>query len=133
MGHKGIGRNIHNNRYSIFSLWDTYRTLHPLLTLLYPERQSAIITSMLDMYDESGYLPKWELISNETYMMVGDAAAIVIADSYVKGIHDFDVRKAYEAVKKPVTLFPGESAPPIRSMWPSTLACRNRPANSAWP
>jgi len=115
MGHRGIGKYSNRDRYSIFSLWDTYRTLHPLLTLLYPQRQSAIIQSMLDMYEESGFLPKWELISNETYMMVGDASAIVIADSYFKGIRDFDVLKAYAAMKKPATILPGEAAPPVRA------------------
>lgn len=115
MGHYGIGRYKERDRYSIFSLWDTYRTLHPLLTLVYPQRQSEIIKSMIDMYDECGFLPKWELCSNETYMMVGDPAPIVIADSYIKGIRDFDVTKAYQAVKKPTIIVPGESAPPIRA------------------
>lgn len=103
MGRTGIGRYNRRDRYSVFSLWDTYRTLHPFLTLVYPERQSAMIQTMIDMARESGWLPKWELISNETYMMVGDPAAIVIADSYVKGIRDFDVDAAYTAVKKPAT------------------------------
>jgi predicted alpha-1,2-mannosidase len=91
MGRNGIGKYNDRNRYSVFSLWDTYRTLHPLLTLIYPERQSEIIKTMLDMYKENGYLPKWELAGNETYMMVGDPAAPVIADSYLKGINDFDI------------------------------------------
>ncbi|KUK56300.1 MAG: alpha-1,2-mannosidase [Marinimicrobia bacterium 46_47] len=115
MGRSGTGRYTNRERYSVYSLWDTYRTLHPLLTLIYPERQSAMIQTMIDMYDESGFLPKWELAGNETYMMVGDPAPIVIADSYVKGIRDFDVHKALEAVTKPAFLDPGEKAPPIRA------------------
>jgi len=115
MGRHGTGRYTNRERYSVYSLWDTYRTLHPLLTLIYPEQQSAMIQSMIDMYEESGFLPKWELAGNETYMMVGDPASIVIADTYVKGIRDFDVRKALEAVLKPALLKPGESAPPIRA------------------
>lgn len=122
MGHQRTGKYSNRNRYSIFSLWDTYRTLHPLLTLLYPQRQSAIIQSMLDMYDESGYLPKWELISNEMYMMVGDGSAIVIADSYLKGIRDFDVQKAYAAMKKPAMLLPDEAAPPVRAGYHELLS-----------
>lgn len=115
MGRSGVGKVKERVRYSIFSLWDTYRTLHPLLTLLYPERQSEIVKSMLDMYKESGYLPKWELAGNETFMMVGDPAPIVIADCYIKGIRDFDADLALEAMLKPALLIPGESAPPIRA------------------
>lgn len=105
------------NRYTIYSLWDTYRTLHPFLTLVYPDIQSDMIKTMLDMYDEQGYLPKWELIGNETYMMVGDPAVPVIVDSYVKGVRDFDINKAYEAILKPVTLDKNEKAPPVRAAY----------------
>ncbi len=101
MGRNGVGKYNDRNRYNVFSLWDTYRTLHPLLTLLYPERQSEMVGTMIDMYRESGWLPKWELAGNETHMMAGDPAAIVIADSYVKGITDFDLHAAYEAMVKP--------------------------------
>lgn len=85
-------------RYSVFSLWDTYRNLHSLLTLVYPERQSDMVQSMVDMYKESGWLPKWELAANETYIMVGDPAVAVIAETYLKGIRDFDVKTAYKAM-----------------------------------
>lgn len=115
MGHAGTGKYVGRDRYTVFSLWDTYRTLHPLLTLVYPERQSAIVQTMIDMYKESGWLPKWELAGNETYMMVGDPAAPVIADSYVKGINDFDIQTAYAAMRKPADLTTEKSAPPIRA------------------
>lgn len=114
-GRNGIGRYSERNRYSVFSLWDTYRTLHPFLTLVFPERQSEMIKTMIDISKESGYLPKWELAGNETYMMVGDAASIVIADSYVKGIKDFDANAAFKAMTKPASLSNGEDAPPIRA------------------
>ncbi len=113
MGRQGTGHYRERERYSVFSLWDTYRTLHPFLTLAYPRRQSAILRTMVDMYHESGWLPKWELAGNETYMMVGDPAVPVIADSYLKGIRDFDVQAAYEAMGKP-SLATGDTAPPIR-------------------
>lgn len=90
-------------RYSVFSLWDTYRNLHPLLTLVYPERQSDMIRTLIDMYREWGWLPRWELFGQETYTMEGDPAAIVIADSWVKGIRDFDINTAYEAMLKSAT------------------------------
>ncbi|HNW59150.1 MAG TPA: GH92 family glycosyl hydrolase [bacterium] len=115
MGRSGIGRYHGRNRYTVYSLWDTYRTLHPLLTLLYPGRQSEIVRTMLDMYRESGFLPKWELAGNETFMMVGDGAGPVLADSWVKGLRDFDGAAAWEAARKPVFLGPGEEAPPIRA------------------
>lgn len=115
MGRKGIGTLTEGERYTVYSLWDTYRTLHPFLTLVYPEKQSEMIKSMLGMYKENGYLPKWELAGLETYMMVGDPAAPVIADSYIKGIRDFDKELALEAMLKPVMLKKGKKAPPIRA------------------
>lgn len=87
-------------RYTVFSLWDTYRNLHQLMSLVYPEQQSNMVKSMLQIYDESGWLPKWELNATETTTMVGDPAGIVIADTYLKGIQDFDIEKAYEAMLK---------------------------------
>ncbi len=87
-------------RYTVFSLWDTYRNLHQLMSLVYPKQQSNMVQSMLQIYDESGWLPKWELNATETTTMVGDPAGIVIADSYLKGIRDFDVEKAYSAMVK---------------------------------
>lgn len=87
-------------RYTVFSLWDTYRNLHQLLSLVYPTQQSDMVKSMLDMADENGWLPKWELNSTETFTMVGDPASIVIADTYLKGIQDFDVEMGYRAMLK---------------------------------
>ncbi len=87
-------------RYTVFSLWDTYRNLHQLMSLVYPKQQINMVNSMLEMYDENGWLPKWELNSTETFTMVGDPASIVITDTYLKGLQDFDVQKAYEAMLK---------------------------------
>lgn len=87
-------------RYTVFSLWDTYRNLHQLMSLVYPRQQSNMVKSMLQIYDESGWLPKWELNATETTTMVGDPAGIILADTYLKGIRDFDVQKAYEAMLK---------------------------------
>jgi predicted alpha-1,2-mannosidase len=85
--------------YSVFSLWDTYRALHPLFTLLEPERTSDFIQSFLNQYQQSGRLPMWELSANETDCMIGFHSVSVIADSYLKGIRNFDVNLAYEAMK----------------------------------
>lgn len=87
-------------RYTVFSLWDTYRNVHQLLTLLYPEKQSEMIRSMVEMYRENGWLPKWELYGRETMTMEGDPAIPVIVDSWMKGLRDFDVQTAYEAMCK---------------------------------
>lgn len=103
MRRKEIGRYEGRIRYTVFSLWDTYRTLHPLLTLLFPEQQSAMVKTMLDMYRESGSLPKWELAGNETFMMVGDPAVPVIADSYLKGICVADSTTIFSAIRAGTT------------------------------
>lgn len=99
----GITARTAHTRYTVFSLWDTYRNLHQLLTLVYPERQTDMLRSMVGMYKEWGWLPRWELFGRETYTMEGDPAAIVIADSYVKGLRDFDVQTAYEGMLKSAT------------------------------
>lgn len=103
MGQPGVGNTGGRNRYSVFSLWDTYRNVHPLLSLLYPELQSEMVSTMVDMYEEGGWLPKWELLGMETDVMVGDPALPVITDTYLRGIRDFDVRTAYAAMKKSAT------------------------------
>jgi len=104
MGHDSIANSGNRNRYTIYSLWDTYRTLHPLLTLVYPERQADMVQSMVDMYHQNEWLPKWELASNETFIMVGDPAAPVIADTYLKGVRNFDYGTAYKALIKGASL-----------------------------
>lgn len=106
----GLTAKSNHPRYTIFSLWDTYRNLHQLMTLVYPERQINMLRSMVDMYKEWGWLPRWELYGRETYTMEGDPAAIVIADSYVKGLRDFDYKTAYEAMLKSATT-PGAENP----------------------
>jgi predicted alpha-1,2-mannosidase len=86
------------HRYSVFSLWDTYRTVHPFFSLVYPEIQSDIVKTMLSMSAEYGWLPHWEAIGHEKGVMNGDPSLIVINDSYQKGIKDFDTKKALNAM-----------------------------------
>lgn len=95
------------NRYTVYSLWDTYRNVHQLETLLYPEKQLDMVRSMIDMYKEWGWMPKWELYGRETWTMEGDPAIPVITDTYLKGLRDFDIHTAYEAFRKSATL-PGK-------------------------
>lgn len=84
--------------YTTFSLWDTYRAAHPLMTLLNPERVPDIVKTMLKIYDEQGKLPVWHLAGCETDIMVGYHAAPIILDAYLKGVRDFDTQKALEAM-----------------------------------
>lgn len=91
---------VHNGvSYNDYSLWDTFRAEHPLLILIEPDRVPDMITSLLQMYDEGGWMPKWP---NPTYsnIMIGTHADSVLADAYVKGIRGFDLKKAYAAAYK---------------------------------
>lgn len=100
----GVGRvEAGHNRYTVFSLWDTYRNLHQLMTLAYPEKQTDMVRSMIDMYREWGWLPKWELYGRETFTMEGDPAIPVITDTWLKGLNDFDIETAYSAFVKSAT------------------------------
>lgn len=83
--------------YSTFSLWDTYRAAHPLYTLVEPERANDMVKSFLAFYEQNGRLPVWNFYGSETDMMIGYHAVPVIVDAYLKGIGDFDARKAFEA------------------------------------
>lgn len=113
----GVRRARGYTHYHLFSLWDTYRGLHPLLTLVYPDRQRDMVRSMLAMYDEGGWLPKWELAGRETGVMVGDPAAVVVADTYLKGIRGFDAAKAYAAVRKGATVTAGNPLRPCADQY----------------
>jgi predicted alpha-1,2-mannosidase len=102
--YRGHDRNVHQaqgyNVYTVFSLWDTYRALHPLMTILEPGPTCDFIKSFIDMYEKGGLLPVWELAGNETNCMIGYHSIPVIFDAYIKGIKGFDVNKAYEAMVK---------------------------------
>lgn len=102
MENSGTGK-ANYDRYTVFSLWDTYRNLHQLMTLVYPERQLDMVKSMVDMSKEWNWLPKWELYGRETFTMEGDPALPVIVDTWRKGITDFDIDAAYAAMKRSAT------------------------------
>ncbi len=86
-------------RYDIFSLWDTFRGAHPLLTITQSGRVNDFVKSMLAHYDEYGLLPVWSLLGNETNTMTGYHSIPVIADAILKGHRDFDVERAYTSMK----------------------------------
>ncbi len=91
------------DRYTVYSLWDTYRNLHQFMTLVYPEKQIEMVRTMVDMYKEHGWMPKWELYGRETLTMEGDPSLPVIVDTWKKGLRDFDIETAYEAMYKSAT------------------------------
>ena len=106
--YRGRDNQIHStygrfDYYTVFSLWDTYRGLHPLLSWIDTKRSNDFIRTFVQQYEEGGRLPIWELSSNETNCMIGYHVVSVIWDAYNRGIRDFDVQKAYEAMTKIAT------------------------------
>ncbi|MFY0653478.1 MAG: GH92 family glycosyl hydrolase [Cyclobacteriaceae bacterium] len=99
--YRGMDQEIHKtdkNIYTVFSLWDTFRAFHPLMTIVDAAKNEEYIQTLLDVYDKGGILPKWELAANYTGTMIGYHAVPVIVDAYFKGQRNFDVEKAYEAI-----------------------------------
>ncbi len=99
----GSDHQMHTNadftNYTTFSLWDTYRAAHPLMTIIHPEKMSDIIRTMLIIYKEQGKLPVWHLMGCETDCMVGNPSISVVADAVMKGFDGFDKDLAFEAMK----------------------------------
>lgn len=91
------------DNYTVFSLWDIYRSCAPLYTLTQPERVSSFVNSMLTIYKQQGKLPIWPLVGSETNCMVGYHAVPVIADAYLKGYKGFNINEAFEAMKTSAT------------------------------
>ena len=89
------------DRYTVFSLWDTFRASHPLFTLLQSQRNQDFIHSMMAFYREHGLLPVWALAGNETNTMTGYHAIPVLTDAILKGqVADSQVAEIYEAMMK---------------------------------
>ncbi len=86
--------------YTVFSLWDTYRAYHPLMTIIDRKRTSDFVNTMLKQYEQGGLLPVWEFASNETWCMIGYHSVPVIADAILKKIDGFDYETALEAMIK---------------------------------
>jgi predicted alpha-1,2-mannosidase len=88
--------------FSDTGFWDTFRAEFPLLTILQPKKVAEIIRAMLNAFDEGGWIPKWANPA-ETNVMIGTHGDSIIADAYLKGIRDYDVHKAYAAIRKNAT------------------------------
>jgi len=103
----GPDYNIHRSEtkkyYSTFSLWDTYRAVHPLYTLVVPEKVGEMAHSMLEHFKLNGYLPIWTLAGTENHCMVGNHSIPVLADAMLKDIKGFDYNMAYKAIKQTST------------------------------
>ncbi|MFO8129964.1 MAG: GH92 family glycosyl hydrolase [Bacteroidales bacterium] len=102
--YRGHDMEIHRTggftMHTVFSLWDTFRALHPLFTIIQREKTEDLILSMMDIYDKGGLLPVWELAANETWCMIGYHSIPVIVDAWIKGIRGFDAEKALDAMIK---------------------------------
>ncbi|HQV01739.1 MAG TPA: GH92 family glycosyl hydrolase, partial [Bacteroidia bacterium] len=102
--YRGTDLKIHlmpgnmKNYYTVFSLWDTFRGLHPLLSIIDEQRTNDFINTFLLQYEQGGLLPVWEFSGNETYCMIGYHSVPVIVDAYAKGIKGFDAAKALKAM-----------------------------------
>lgn len=129
----GMDRKPHqgdpaNPVYTVFSLWDTHRALHPLLTIIDPELNNDFIRSLLLKHDEGGVLPMWELAGNYTATMTGYHAVSLMADAVGKGIADFDLDKALKAgIRASVCDTTGIVAPDLvkRALMPESKNFKN--------
>lgn len=83
--------------YTNSGFWDTFRAVHPLFNLLYPDVSADILRSLIAAYDQSGFLPSWSSPGHRP-TMIGNHAFSLLADGLVKGIGGFDVKKALAAV-----------------------------------
>ena len=100
----GFDKKVHQatgfRYFTDLSLWDTFRTIHPLFTLITPKDQRDMMVSLVKMCEQGGVLPRWPSGYGYTGSMLGASADIVITESYLKGIHDFDAETAYQAMRK---------------------------------
>lgn len=111
--YNGFGQEgkLHHTRpgtdyYDDFSLWDTFRALHPLLTILDPERDGQMVQSLVEKGTQGGFLPIFPTWNSYTSEMIGDHTGAVIYDAYVKGIRNFDIPEAYRLVRQNALVTP---------------------------
>ncbi|MEN8200969.1 MAG: GH92 family glycosyl hydrolase [Bacteroidota bacterium] len=119
--YRGMDQEIHfsdSPNYTVFSLWDTHRALHPLFTIIKPGYNQELIRALLRKYEEGGILPMWGLASNYTGTMIGSHAVSVIVDAYMKGQRNFNTAMALEAI--------------VHSVAYDTVKDIAYPSNEAW-
>lgn len=100
----GFDRRVHQTSdfqyFTDLSIWDTFRTVHPLYTLIAPKDQRDMVVSLVKMLEQGGWLPRWPSGHGYSNSMLGTPADILIAESYLKGIRDFDIEQAYQAMRR---------------------------------
>jgi len=97
---KKVYKNADFNNYTVFSLWDTYRAVHPLFTILQPDRIDDHINTMIAIFQQQGRLPVWHLYGSDTNEMIGIQSVPVVADAIIKGYKGFNYELAYQAMKQ---------------------------------
>jgi predicted alpha-1,2-mannosidase len=119
--YSGYDNAIHKDNDTSFYeddwMWDTYRAAHPLQAMINPEAEALKIQSYVRMYEQSGWMPSFPILSGDTPCMNGNHSAAIIADAYFKGIRDFDIQKAYEGLRKnamEATMLPWRNGPMCR-------------------
>ncbi len=109
----GMDNKVHTaedyTHYHFFSLWDTFRSQHPLLTLIEPKVQNDVVRTLVDRYRKGGWLPKWEFAGRYTNTMIADHAVSVIGDTYMKKIRNYDMDTAYRAMLKSANRLPRQA------------------------
>jgi predicted alpha-1,2-mannosidase len=100
----------YHREYDDFSIWDTFRALHPLFTIVEPERDGEMVQSLIDKAEQGGYLPIFPAWNSYTSEMTGDHAVAIIADAYFKGIKEFDIEKAYFYMRRNALETPSDPA-----------------------
>ncbi len=104
-GYRGLDHKVHGSEgfqnYCTFSLWDTFRAEHPLLSIVQPQRVDDFVATMLAHYRQFGRhtLPIWSLAGNETWCMIGNHAVPVITEAYAKGFRRYDAEAVYQAAR----------------------------------
>lgn len=113
--YRGADGQVHEGsngvHFSTLSLWDTFRAAHPFYALMLPDKDALFVNSMLEQCDEQGFLPIWALWGQENYCMIGNHAVPAVVDACVKDLPGIDKERAYQAVKKSLTV------PHYRSDW----------------
>lgn len=94
------------NYYDDFSMWDTYRALHPLLNIIAPQKSGEMMQSLTLKYQQGGWMPIFPCWNSYTAAMIGDHCIATLADAYIKGIRNFDVETAYKGARKNAFISP---------------------------
>lgn len=94
--------------YEDFSVWDTYRALHPMLNIISPSRAGLMMNSLVLKYEQGGWLPVFPCWNSYTAAMIGDHCISLLCDAYIKGVGGFDIEKAYQAMRRNAFVRPAE-------------------------